>query len=44
MARNFAVKKVRKQMYPGTHNFMDEVDGASGTDIEFIDTDDSTAT
>ncbi len=28
MARNFSVKKVRKQMYPATHNFMDDADGA----------------
>ena len=28
MARNFAVKKVRKQMYPATYTFKDDVDGA----------------
>ena len=28
MARSFSVKKVRKQMYPATFNFMDNVDGA----------------
>ena len=37
MARSFAVKAVHKQMYPATHNFRDEVDGTSGTDIDFVD-------
>lgn len=36
MARNFAVKKVRKQMYPATYNFRDEKDGNTGLEIAFI--------
>lgn len=43
MARSFNVKKVRKQMYPATYNFRDEVDGTTGTDINFVDFDGSGA-
>ena len=37
MVRNFTVKKVRKQMYPATYNFMDEADDTAGTSIDFVD-------
>jgi len=38
MGRNFKVLAVYDKMYPATHNFRDEANGTSGTDIEFVDT------
>ena len=31
-------------MYPGTYNFREEVDGTSGTDIDFVDSVSGTCT
>ena len=34
MAKPYTVKQIHKKMYPATHNFKDEADGTTNTDIE----------